>query len=427
MSSHSRTTMVSDRPRQPPQMLTKRLRVWARSDGMPPLVDNPNPYPYPMAYTFCSEFEMAPPAAILAPPPPEYPPGLGPCAGEDDPAERPSSHGKKRDASYIPRPPNAFILFRSSFIKSQQVPGKVEGNHSTLSKIIGIYWKALPLTEKAIWEDKAQAALADHRRRYPDWRFRPGANALAKAKVKDGGGGKAKSTRGTKKKPKRERDKDKDKEKAKDPAAAVKPEPGHRAPAKSDARRCAKIADFLVAGKSGVDLERALQAWEAGLPGDDARVSVSPAQAVADAYKADTDAARSPSPVPLTSMFKRVPAADDGCMSPVFEEGVLALGHWSDPFDFPMPCLSPTSASDSDSASAGVATPRLDFAPFDYDCDLPAFDCGSPVFDFAFVPGGYDKPSAYPQWTAQPRGADAYSSYSSLTDWAGAGLVGMGY
>ena len=48
-----------------------------------------------------------------------------------------ASHAKKRDASYIPRPPNAFILFRSSFIKSQRVPGNVEGNHSTLSKIIG--------------------------------------------------------------------------------------------------------------------------------------------------------------------------------------------------------------------------------------------------------------------------------------------------
>lgn len=43
-----------------------------------------------------------------------------------------TSHGKKRDASYIPRPPNAFILFRSSFIRSQRVPGNVEGNHSTL-------------------------------------------------------------------------------------------------------------------------------------------------------------------------------------------------------------------------------------------------------------------------------------------------------
>ncbi|KAJ6525960.1 high mobility group box domain-containing protein [Mycena capillaripes] len=76
--------------------------------------------------------------------------------------------------SYIPRPPNAFILFRSSFIRSQNVPEKVEGNHRHLSKIIGKYWHALPPSERARWEDKARAAQAEHRRRYPDWRFRPG-------------------------------------------------------------------------------------------------------------------------------------------------------------------------------------------------------------------------------------------------------------
>jgi hypothetical protein len=47
------------------------------------------------------------------------------------------SHAKKREVGHIPRPPNAFILFRSSFIKSESVPGNIEGNHSTLSKIIG--------------------------------------------------------------------------------------------------------------------------------------------------------------------------------------------------------------------------------------------------------------------------------------------------
>ena len=114
-------------------------------DGMPPLVDNPNPS---MTFTFFTDmrpitfssteptsFEVLPEPSTFSSPPasPSYP--------EDNPASSPTnsrvSHGKKRDASYIPRPPNAFILFRSSFIKSQQVPGKVEGNHSTLSKIIG--------------------------------------------------------------------------------------------------------------------------------------------------------------------------------------------------------------------------------------------------------------------------------------------------
>ncbi|KAI6027060.1 hypothetical protein EDC04DRAFT_2719281 [Pisolithus marmoratus] len=133
-----------------------------------------------------------------------------------------TSHNKKRDASYIPRPPNAFILFRSSFIKSQQVPEKVEGNHSTLSKIIGKYWKTLPREEREVWEAKAVVAQAEHRRRYPDWRFRPGANALAKLKA----------------------------------------ELSRRTNKKNNDARCAIIADLLVEGKTGVDLEDAVRKWE---------------------------------------------------------------------------------------------------------------------------------------------------------------------
>ena len=115
-------------------------------DGMPPLVDNPNP-PESMSFTFFTDmtpispdstepmfYEMAPETSILATLPDSNSFFEGPLPAQGD-AVRP--HGKKRDASYIPRPPNAFILFRSSFIKSQQVPGKVEGNHSTLSKIVG--------------------------------------------------------------------------------------------------------------------------------------------------------------------------------------------------------------------------------------------------------------------------------------------------
>jgi hypothetical protein len=112
---------------------------------MPPLVDNPNPLPLPnptepMSFTFFTDMTPITPIFEMAPDPtdptdPTDPPPLLPCPAP--PADTRSSHGKKRDASYIPRPPNAFILFRSSFIRSQQVPGKVEGNHSTLSKIIG--------------------------------------------------------------------------------------------------------------------------------------------------------------------------------------------------------------------------------------------------------------------------------------------------
>ncbi|KAF5373192.1 hypothetical protein D9757_010558 [Collybiopsis confluens] len=75
--------------------------------------------------------------------------------------------------NHIPRPPNAFILFRSAFIKSRKISSEIEGNHSTLSKIIGRVWRNLPPSERAEWEARARIAQADHRLRYPDWRFSP--------------------------------------------------------------------------------------------------------------------------------------------------------------------------------------------------------------------------------------------------------------
>ena len=120
-------------------------------DGMPPLVDNPNPS---MTFTFFTD--MTPITALSADPTLPFETlwenSVPAPASPADFAELPetqvtfqgpdrAAHGKKRDASYIPRPPNAFILFRSSFIRSQQVPEKVEGNHSTLSKIIGMQFR----------------------------------------------------------------------------------------------------------------------------------------------------------------------------------------------------------------------------------------------------------------------------------------------
>src|SRR6266481_5126260 len=109
---------------------------------------------------------------------------------------------------------------------------------------IGMYWKTLPREEREVWEAKALVAQAEHRKRYPDWRFRPGANALAKLKVKDGpvtNKRRSSNSGGSSRK-------------SKSDTAEVKE--------KSDEKRCAKIADFLVEGKKGVDLEAALKEWE---------------------------------------------------------------------------------------------------------------------------------------------------------------------
>ena len=111
---------------------------------MPPLVDNPIPLP-PLTFMFADDL----PPLLCAPPEPAMPDLVDEPAVVPETLETPAgrgSHAKKRDASYIPRPPNAFILFRSHFIRAQHIPGQIEGSHSALSKIIG----ASPSSARAI-------------------------------------------------------------------------------------------------------------------------------------------------------------------------------------------------------------------------------------------------------------------------------------
>ena len=120
--------------------LTACFGAWC-PDDMPPLVDNPNPC---MSFTFATEPNPAPYdgqifSVSAGPPPPPTMFIMSPPSSPSLGPTRTNSKDKRKDASHIPRPPNAFILFRSSFIKAQHIPDKIEGNHSSLSKIIGLH------------------------------------------------------------------------------------------------------------------------------------------------------------------------------------------------------------------------------------------------------------------------------------------------
>jgi len=125
--------------------------------------------------------------------------------------------GKRRSLGYIPRPPNAFMLFRADFVRQKHVPGSIETNHGSLSKIIGNCWRALPLEEKRIWEIKAKQEKEAHSKRYPGYRFRPVHN------------------------------KNKDKKKAK------------ATPAPEDEQRCEEVAQLLLEGMKGDQLAAAIR------------------------------------------------------------------------------------------------------------------------------------------------------------------------
>lgn len=94
-----------------------------------------------------------------------------------------------------------------------------------------MYWKSLPDDQRKVWEAKAAAALSEHRKKYPDWRFRPG---NAPNKVKDG----------TKKRT------------SKRGRGEAEPEEKNRQ------KRCAKIASFLEEGITGEMLENAVREYD---------------------------------------------------------------------------------------------------------------------------------------------------------------------
>jgi hypothetical protein len=151
----------------------------------------------------------------------ESAPSLFPSTLDGAGPKRPG-HGKKKADDHIPRPPNAFILFRSSFIKSRHVSTEVETNHSTLSKIIGLTWQNMPHEERQFWHSKAKVAQAEHKRKFPDYAFRPShvkaKGVTEKRKVREVG-------------PK-------------------------------DMKRCHKIAQLLVEGKKGADLQAAVEEFD---------------------------------------------------------------------------------------------------------------------------------------------------------------------
>ncbi|KAH9059191.1 hypothetical protein EDB87DRAFT_1577813 [Lactarius vividus] len=442
-------------------------------DDMPPLVDRPPPTMAMMTYSFDSDFTPIP----YSPDAPDFEmaaeqaPRFELVSEEDIPriSATKTSHAKKREAGHIPRPPNAFILFRSSFIKSESVPGNIEGNHSTLSKIIGIVWKTLPPAERELWEKRAVQAQAEHRARYPDWRFRPGTNvdALAKRKTKD-------------------KNKDRPPARRRRSTASTRDKiaggtggggGGGRVRGKErggmQERRCAQIAELLARGVKGVALTSAVQAWdkESGAsPGTDGVFVAEPGVAAAKAARVraraktdsqvtpvlddyrgrsemraakDAEAAsiktRSVSSaqqarfnVSLTAMFRRAssvplaPAHD----SPVQSTGVWALGNAQDSFVSSVPELTPPPLSPASSVSycSEVSFPDSDNSSI------------SPLYDFvSFSPPGSpcstnmdnnDSCSLGPAAALGLGPADPapelpnfFSSYSTLCDWAGAGTA----
>ncbi|KAJ1303938.1 hypothetical protein OPQ81_008349 [Rhizoctonia solani] len=128
--------------------------------------DSPTPSysPTPSVMTTVSESSNlpSPTDSVLSP---FFPDAPTPAFSISEPVLKKPSHSRKRPPGHIPRPRNAFILFRSHYVAAQLIPGKVE--------IIGEIWNKLPPAERLTWEQKADIEKERHSRMYPGYRYKP--------------------------------------------------------------------------------------------------------------------------------------------------------------------------------------------------------------------------------------------------------------
>lgn len=139
-------------------------------------------------------------------------------------SSKPSQPPQKR----IPRPRNAFMIFRSAFWAEQKINRTVEHDHRHISRIVGHCWNRMSEMEKDKWRAKAAMEKDEHARKHPNYVFSPTPRAKrpVKRKVKRNG-----------------------------------PE---------DLKRCEEVADLLLMGKQGEDLAAAIKAIKLpNLDGDD--------------------------------------------------------------------------------------------------------------------------------------------------------------
>lgn len=108
--------------------------------------------------------------------------------GPDDPSfefTTPRSRGK----SHIPRPPNAFMLFRAEKVNSE-LPRDLPNRQQVVSVVAGQCWNMLDDKGKSVWHARARDMLKNHMERYPDYKFSPSRKSTRKkteeVEAKDG-------------------------------------------------------------------------------------------------------------------------------------------------------------------------------------------------------------------------------------------------
>ena len=154
------------------------------------------------------------------------------------------------------------MIYRSEIWAKEKITKSVEHDHRHISRIIGHCWNQMPEEDKNVWRRRAAQEKLEHERKYPGYRFMPEVRLKKPLKRK------------TKRNTKEELD------------------------------RCKQVADLLLAGKSGGELEKVVKRI-CPLPG---QPEVSQEAAMAKG---------------LYSFYCDVPAAEEDSRPPPFQSPLI--------------------------------------------------------------------------------------------------------
>ncbi|KAJ7153016.1 hypothetical protein C8R46DRAFT_480069 [Mycena filopes] len=82
------------------------------------------------------------------------------------------SHARKQPLGHIPRPRNAFILFRCDYGRQNPRKGK-DRDQNDLSRVVGTMWRNMTVEQRAPWVFMADEEKRKHAALYPGYKYIP--------------------------------------------------------------------------------------------------------------------------------------------------------------------------------------------------------------------------------------------------------------
>lgn len=96
-----------------------------------------------------------------------------------EPPSTKKSHARRQPPGHVPRPRNAFILFRSALVRQGKLPTHIQGDHCKISRHAGDLWHSLDDSQRSPWLSLAEKEKEKHASIYPGYRYNPTSEGIS--------------------------------------------------------------------------------------------------------------------------------------------------------------------------------------------------------------------------------------------------------